>query len=50
MKMNLGDVHPMDMIELHKMTNDMLYKGFLQSTASVQKMQNMVVKIDKQLK
>jgi hypothetical protein len=50
MKMKLGDVHPVDMIELHKQTSDILYRGVLQSTASVQNMQNMVLKIDKQLK
>jgi hypothetical protein len=50
MKMKLGDVHLVDMVELHKKTSDMLYRGVLQSLPVYKKMQNMVVKIDKQLK
>jgi hypothetical protein len=50
MRVNLGDIHPMDMIELHQHTSDMLYRGVLQSSTSEWKMKNMVIKIGKQLK
>jgi hypothetical protein len=46
MKMKLGDVHPMDMIELHKKTSDIHYRGVLQSTPNVQNMKNTVLNID----
>ena len=50
MKVKLGDIHLMDMIELHQQASDMLYRGVLQSFANERKMQNMVIEIGKQLK
>jgi hypothetical protein len=47
MRVKLGDIHPVDMIELHQQTSDMLYRGVLQSSTSERKMKNMVIKIVK---
>jgi hypothetical protein len=49
MRVKLRDIHPVDMIELHQQTSDMLYRGVLQSSPSERKMKNMVMKIEKQL-
>jgi uncharacterized protein YdaL len=50
MKMNIGDIHPVDMVELHKQTSDMLHRVVLQYIDSVYTMENMVINIEKQLK
>lgn len=50
MRVNIGDIHPVDMIELHQQTIDMLYRGVLQSSSSERKMKNKVIKIAKHLK
>ena len=50
MRVNIGDIYPMDMIELHQKTSDMLYRGVLESSFDKRKMKKMVIEIENQLK
>jgi hypothetical protein len=40
MRVKLQDIHPVDMIEFHQKTSDMLYIGVLQYSFSERKMKN----------
>jgi hypothetical protein len=47
MRVNIGDIHPVDMIEFHHQTSHMFYRGVLQYSDSESNMQKMVIKLAK---
>jgi hypothetical protein len=49
-KVPLGNIQPGDMCELHKQTNEMMYRGVFQASASKRKIKELNRKMERKLK